>query len=226
MKLHITQKNQNEMSNVEYYKSITKYIELTLEGRLDFNEIQVEIKQYPQKKQTKIFIRFFKDLNAAKMLFRVLYKSKDIPMFDIYGEKIYYRKMKAYLVKEEAILEELASQRFDEDLGNKQGYTMHNTFTSREAISSIEAHSNSFGSIMSRGVQSVLHSARPPSRGGSSNLRQSLSGVGGTGNVQLRNHQHSESEAIVNFAPGQTPINFSSTNHGGSNCSLTEMRGP
>jgi hypothetical protein len=110
------------MSNVEYHRSICKYIDLTLQGRCDFTQVDVEVKQYPQKKQTKIFIRFFKELESAKNLFRVLYKSKDIPMFDYHGDKVGYRKMKAYLVKEEAILEELASQRFDEDLGNKQGY--------------------------------------------------------------------------------------------------------
>lgn len=64
------------------------------------------------------------------------------------------RKMRAYLVKEEFVLEKLAQQKFDEDLRWKQNVQA----TSRGAISSIEAHSNSFGSIMSKGGHSTFQS--------------------------------------------------------------------
>ena len=49
--------------------------------------------------------------------------------------------MRAYLVKDEGTLEILAKKKFDEDLQTKQDL-------SRGGISSIEAHSSSFGSVM------------------------------------------------------------------------------
>lgn len=39
-----------------------------------------------------------------------------MPFYDIYGQIKATRKMRAYLVKEEFVLEKLAQQKFDEDL--------------------------------------------------------------------------------------------------------------
>ena len=67
--------------------------------------------------------------------------------------------MRAYLVKDEGALEALAKQKFDEDLLMKQ---KKNALSSKGGISSIEANSSSFGSMMSRGgvhsFHSILHS--------------------------------------------------------------------
>jgi hypothetical protein len=82
-----------------------KYIDNNLQGCIDISGIEVEIKQFPAKRQWKVFIRFYTDLAAAKRLFRTLYRSKDIPIFDFYGKVKFYRKVKAYVVKEEALLE-------------------------------------------------------------------------------------------------------------------------
>ena len=101
--------------------------------------------------------------------------------------------MRAYLVKDEGTLEILAKKKFDEDLALKAEY-------SRGGISSIEANSSSFGSVM---YQSIEHAR---SRGASS-LRPGpgfQSAGGSEGDVSQ-----------VNFAPGQTNQNFSS-NHGSS----------
>jgi hypothetical protein len=53
--------------------------------------------------------------------------------------------MRAYLVKDEGTLEILAKKKFDEDLALKAD-------VSRGGISSIEANSSSFGSIMCHSV--------------------------------------------------------------------------
>ena len=54
--------------------------------------------------------------------------------------------MRAYLVKDEGTFERLAKQKFDEDLVRKQEKKGSNG-----GVSAIEAaHSNSFGSLMSR----------------------------------------------------------------------------
>ena len=76
--------------------------------------------------------------------------------------------MRAYLVKDEGTLEVLAKRKFEEDLNTKQEI-------SRGAISSIEANSCSFGSIVG---QSVLGRAR--SRGGSSMRIGILRSLGGS----------------------------------------------
>ena len=63
--------------------------------------------------------------------------------------------MRAYLIKDEGTMESLAKAKFYDDLKKRQTQNTSNIIagqSSKGGISSIEAHSNSFGSIMSRGV--------------------------------------------------------------------------
>lgn len=98
------------------------------------------------------------------MVFKSLHRDYEIPFKDELNRPKFKRQMRAYLIKDEGTLEMLASQKFEEDLQNKH------KMNSKGAISSIEAHSSSFGSIVSRGVHSN-GDLRGRSRGGSS-LRQ------------------------------------------------------
>jgi hypothetical protein len=49
----------------------------------------------------------------AKNLFARLYKQQDLPIYDVSHQVRFQRKMRAYLVKDEATLEQLANQKFD-----------------------------------------------------------------------------------------------------------------
>lgn len=60
--------------------------------------------------------------------------------------------MRAYLVKDEGTLERLAKQKFQEDLNLK------NERLSKGGVSSISMQSSSFGSSLSKGVQSFVKS--------------------------------------------------------------------
>lgn len=117
--------------------------------------------------------------------------------------------MRAYLVKDEATLEQLANQKFDQDLQNQQTL-------SKGAISAIEAHSSSFGSMFSRGgPQASILSQRGNSRGASS-LRGRITGgnvlsaggyggIGGNSINQSSINNSDECNSMPNIAPGQTP---------------------
>ena len=96
------------------------------------------------------------------MVFEILHRAKELIFCDELGINMFMRKMRAYLIKDEGTLERLAKEKFDEDLQNK-----NQKASSRGPISSIEAHSSSFGSIMSRGVHSN-GGTRARSRGASS----------------------------------------------------------
>mgnify|MGYP006893298900 CR=1 FL=1 len=63
----------------------------------------------------KIFLKIH-NAEKAKKLFSTLYHSLDLPFFDEYGNIIGHRKMRAYLVKDEGVLQNLAQQKFDEEL--------------------------------------------------------------------------------------------------------------
>lgn len=120
----------------------------------------IEVKQFSKKQQVKVFI----SLNdwpkqQAKTLFTKLYKANEMPIYDHDGAMKFKRKMRAYLIKDEATMEKLANDKFQEDLKKKQAQINTSNVisgqSSKGAISSIEAHSNSFGSMMC-GLQSFL----------------------------------------------------------------------
>lgn len=116
------------------------------------------------KCQIKVFLKIQdSDKERAKHLFESLYKTRDISIFDLQGNLKFERKMRAYLVKDEGTFEKLANVKFFDDLKKKTAFqhnNLHNNNTSnviagqssRGGLSSIEAHSNSFGSMMSRSV--------------------------------------------------------------------------
>lgn len=158
----------------------------------------IEVKQYPSKQQIKVFIKLHDgSKERAKAMFQRFYKASECPIYDEHGVVKYYRKMRAYLVKDEGTMEKLAKEKFVDDLKKKQMQNTSNLIggqSSRGGISSIEAHSNSFGSMMSRGVQSGFgltgagrgSQGRAPSRG--------------AGSMQQRRNRY----------PGGTPMNQSS----------------
>jgi hypothetical protein len=93
------------------------FMQNNLRSEQDFEkDIHYEIKQYPQKKQIKVFIKIMHNKNLAKVLFENMYKLHSIPIYSTPDYILFQRKMRAYLVKDEATLERLATEKFDEDL--------------------------------------------------------------------------------------------------------------
>jgi len=78
----------------------------------------------------------------------------DLPFFDDQARIIGYRKMKAYLVKDEGTLQILAQQKFDEEIAKDPNYMA----LSRGKMSSIDAYSTSFGSINSERALNQINS--------------------------------------------------------------------
>lgn len=87
--------------------------------------------------------------------------------------------MRAYLVKDEGTLEMLASQKFEEDLQNKQ-----KSHHSKGAISSIEQQSSSFGSVVSKGFNS---GGQANSRGASS-IKNNQRGIHAASGMHVGSH--------------------------------------
>lgn len=80
----------------------------------------IEVKQYPQKQQVKIFIKLHDgSKERAKFMFQRFYKASEIPIYDGNGVVKYHRKMRAYLVKDEGTMEQLAKAKFFDDLKKK-----------------------------------------------------------------------------------------------------------
>ena len=94
-------------------------------------------------------MKIMENRDLAKVLFENMYKLHSIPIYSTPDYILFHRKMRAYLVKDEATLERLAKEKFDEDL-------LRNQHISKGNISSIEAHSSSFGSVLSRGAAVTL----------------------------------------------------------------------
>jgi hypothetical protein len=84
-------------------------------------QTSIEVKQFSNKQQIKIFIKLYDgDKERAKLLFQKLYKASEIPIYDENGEVKFNRKMRAYLIKDEGTMEQLAQAKFFDDLKKKQ----------------------------------------------------------------------------------------------------------
>lgn len=87
---------------------------------IDNTPPSIEVKQFSNKQQVKIFIKLFDgDKERAKWVFSKLYKTSEIPIFDASGQIKYNRKMRAYLIKDEGTFEKLAQAKFFDDLKKK-----------------------------------------------------------------------------------------------------------
>lgn len=108
IKLHIANYDINEISKYEIKQSLNEYVIAKTKMPQVPKDMVIEIKQYPLKSQLKVFIRFYKSKDVARTIFKSLHKEKEFSFYDNYNQFKFNRQMRAYLVKEEGILEKLA----------------------------------------------------------------------------------------------------------------------
>jgi hypothetical protein len=59
IKLHITNEQPYELTDSEIRASMHAYVQAKARHYYDPNQLGIDVKQYPSKNQTKIFLRFY-----------------------------------------------------------------------------------------------------------------------------------------------------------------------
>ena len=81
IKLHIKTAYPHELTDIDIHQSILSYVQSQGGYLYNSNNINIQVQQYPQKCQIKVFIKVLTDKQLAKDMFKDFYLSWNIPFY-------------------------------------------------------------------------------------------------------------------------------------------------